>query len=257
MKGLVDRPDSKAWDQHYRFLSSPLPEPLLPAHLISLARGVDYSRLDPRAAELFVTRLLEDWDKIPAPRFAEAIRQECHWPQALGALLEFVRIGARLDILGHGLLKKPQGFALDHWMESLTELCEIHPEEGCEQFFFGNRAFAGKASLEDATRSLTPYLRWGYISQEVPFNKSLRWQGNITLLSEMTRKLRLQEWLEEQRALNDGLPARLSVEAYRNLLGGWVSVRQAQLDLQKFKGLRATGKTRSRRYRIRGQRKQN
>jgi|GEM_PF-6530746 len=248
MKGLPERPSQADWDAHYAFLHQPVPESPTQETLKTLARSIDYARLDPRSAELLVSRLILDWEKIPAPRLAEVVLAHTTWLHALGVILEFVQLGTRLAITGTPC-SRPRQKALHLWCHSLLALCDLHPREGCEQFYLGNRAFASPAAQQDALLSLDPYLQWGYISQEVPFNKAARWQGKITLLPEKARKLRLREWLNSRRQQGNALAPPLTVAAYRAALGGWVSIRQAQLDLKNASGLRARGQTRGRRYR--------
>jgi hypothetical protein len=248
MKGLVARPSAEEWNSHFAFLIQSLPESPSVTDLKALARGIDYARLDPRGAELLVTRLACDWEKIPSGDFAEAILRVTTWLQALGVILEFVSIGAKIGSTGGPPLKGKKQDALRQWCQSLLLLCKIQPQAGCEQFFFGNRAFGGKAAFDDALYSLSPYLKWGYISQEVPFNKASRWQGGVTLLPERTRRLRLKEWLVSRKTSGGERLPPLTVESYRRQMGGWVSIRQAQLDLSRVPRLRAFGKTRGRRY---------
>ena len=247
MKGLTQLPSQGDWDTHYAFLVRALPQSPGTDDLHALARGIDYARLDPRSAELLVSRLISDWDKIPAPRLAEAILEQTTWISALGVILEFVQLGTRLGTTG-APRSRPREKALQLWCRSLIELCNLHPRDGCEQFYLGNRAFASPAAFEDALLSLEPYLKWGYISQEVPFNKAARWQGKVTLLPERSRHIRLQEWLQARRNSDINPTPALTVNRYRTALGGWVSLRQAQIDLKNAPGLRACGQTRGRCY---------
>jgi hypothetical protein len=185
-----------------------------------------WSRFDPRLAEMLVARLSASWASFNPIDVQEALR-DAPWPAALGVLLEQVRI--------YGLSQRAERKRYQSWLS--CAMVSILPARG-ELFFIGQRAFAGKLALADAEFSLRSYRRWGYFGREVLLNKASAREPSTAIAPRVRRRVLLQI-LRRKSAI--------TVSDYMTALRGAVSRRQAQIDL-KNAGLSACGETRSRTY---------
>lgn len=190
-----------------------------------LATYAQWTRFDPQLGEIWISRILKSWRDLSPAHLNHAIRNQ-PWPAALGVLLELAtELGETRDPL---LFKS--------WAD--CALSGVQPHPPAMQYFIGTRAFAGKLMREDAAKSLEPYSRWGFIGRESLFNKSSF--KPRTLISSDRRRAVLNELVATR--------PRLTVADYRQSLDGWVTPRQAELDLANHPGLRRVGNTRARFY---------
>jgi len=195
-----------------------------------LALWIQWARLDPRLAFILLQYLSKNWKKHNPMALHEALAHQ-PWPEALGPLLLFllkeiptIQERSRLKIWGTLVLKD-------------------FNKAPFESYFIGLRAFAGKLLQEDAEKSLSPYLRWGYFSQEnLIQEKNKKKLEKKTLLKKAQRMHILNSLIQSH--------SRFTVKDYRRKLKGLVSVRQAELDLKNHSGLKKVGQTKGRTYSV-------
>ncbi|MCB0386504.1 MAG: hypothetical protein KDD43_14015 [Bdellovibrionales bacterium] len=191
----------------------------------NLALFSQWSRLDPRVGEVLVQFVFHHWREIEPL----SLNQELHkqpWPAAMGVILEFVDLQ----------LKSPDRSCFRHWAALVMN--GVTKQSGWPQFFHGFRSLGGKLMLDDARFSLSPYRKWGFVSQE--------------LLVKTDKKLRRNPWSKEVRLvlLRDLLQRqkRIRIAEYLQLLHYQISTRQAERDLAELKGVHSTGNTKARIY---------
>jgi hypothetical protein len=209
----------KAGDEGFWNPSSP--------SLSELSLLTQWARFDARLAQILVKWLSHHWKQIPAASLNQ-IQKEQPWPAALGPLLEFTRNSIAPSELS--LFQK--------W-----RACALHDFKPApyEQYFLGQRAAGGKEMFKDATQSLKPYGRWGYLSREILDQKKLA-RTSPTLLPIAQRRKTLTSLAKERK--------ELKVSEYRELIGlERLSLRQAERDLKEHPMWKAWGSTRSRVYR--------
>ncbi len=225
MKGLVVIPSIELLATAYGKLQSGFK-----IEISELALWSQWARLDPRLAEQWVDHLEKNWREISPLEFRTAALKQ-PWPASVGLLLEHALL------LGRDRKKFGAQALFRAWCGLVTEGMTRADDE---QFFVGLRAFAGKAMIEDAVASLKLYRKWGYLGREILFNKAaLRIEAAPrTLLSVSARRQKLDEFLDARQ--------RLTTREYRELLGGCVGVRQAEVDLASHPRLKPVGRTRGR-----------
>lgn len=228
MRGLIKIPSEKELLAAYRQLQAPA-RAAKPPSVSSLALWSQWSRLDPRLAEILTAFLGANWSRIPPIEFHQALRSQ-PWPAAGCVLLEQIRS-----------LEPPEDPLFERWYDCVTS--GIEPAHH-ELFFIGLRKFGGRLMRSDAEIPLTPYLRWGYLGREVLRTKSARFQGAVTWVAPETRKRVLDDLIARRRG------GRITVQDYETALGGWVSRRQAQRDLSAHPRLKPRGRTRGKWYSI-------
>jgi hypothetical protein len=194
----------------------------------SLALWSQWSRIDPRLAEILVHHLSQNWKNISPVSLQIHIHKQ-PWPSALAALLEQCS----------ELLQRDQRKHFETWKNCATFGTQKAP---FELFFFGTRGFAGSQAFSDANYSLKTFLKWGYFCRDRLSNKAQA--RPKTCLTPRARRELLTELLRRK--------GRITVNDYIEALGGSVSRRQAELDLKNYPRIRADGKTRNRTYRLPG-----
>jgi hypothetical protein len=230
VKGLTSIPTVSDLSEAYRKLQGGL-EAVSAISIEEWALWSQWSRFDPRLAEQWIAGLVSRWKTIAPTALNEALRA-LPWPAAAGVLLDQAHAYEF-----HGDAPGTQRLFQD-W--SRCVMSGVEPAEG-ELFFLGLRAFAGDAMRQDAVRALKPFRRWGYFGRELLVNKAASRRGRTLVPSEVRRQV-LEELLRSR--------PRISVRDYMESLDWAVSRRQAELDLQKFRKLRAFGNTRNRFYRL-------
>lgn len=224
MKGLEKLPTSDELLHAYNQLQSP-------GNSISsfdLALWSQWTRLDPRLAEILVDWMERNWRTLPPALLHEALLRQ-PWPQVFGVLLEHTAVR----------LKNSQVRKQFHLWYQCTML-DVEPSSG-GQFYIGLRKFSGQEMRKDSELSLRAYLKWGYLGRDLIQNKSSKQVRTL-----IPRKSRLGV-LEEMMRTH----SRFQVKDYLEVLEGKIHPRQAERDLRNHPKLRAIGKTRSRWFIVR------
>lgn len=227
MIGLTQLPSQEQLGAAYQRLQDPQAQ----ITLEQWALWSQWSRLDPRLAEQWITAISQQWRSIPPAQLNGALQKQ-PWPAAAGVLLE----------QGHGFYQasKTERRLYLRWCRCV--MSDVRP--ACdEQYFMGMRAFAGEAMRQDAALALRPYRRWGYLGREILRNKAsqgLLTGRGLTWAPPALRRQVLEALLRTR--------PRITIQDYRAALGGAVGRRQAELDVAQYNGLRAVGKTRNRIY---------
>src|SRR5262245_43177693 len=149
---IASAPSARELQDAYRALIHSQPAP---PDCSQLALFTQWSRHDPRLAELWVRYVWRHWKEINPIELNDRVGRP-KWPAAAAVLVEFVERA----IAGRQL------FA--HWKKAVEE--GIRKAEG-EQFFIGLRKPGGKAMFEDARFSHAEYRKWGFLGRAIPFNK--------------------------------------------------------------------------------------
>jgi len=190
-------------------------KPHLP-NLKELSTFSQWTRLDPRLAEIWVAYVGRHWETINPSELKLEIQTK-RSPAAAAVLLEFVRAGSTSK-------------ALPHWCRVVTEGTLKTTNE---QFFVGLRRIGSEAMLEDAQFPLPQYRKWGFLSREPllrrPTGSSKN--GREQILLELIHKM-----------------PRITTNDYWDAIGKSVSKRQAERDLTNSPRLRCNGETKGRWY---------
>lgn len=221
MKGLPSLPTREELRQAYAQLQGPggIGVELSETRWALLSQ---WTRFDPRLAEIVVGSLASSWERIHPIALHRALLAQ-PWPQAFAVLLEFVTKAIPTE--KEGLYKT--------WKASVTHSLEAVP---WQQFFIGQRAVGGQAMLDDARFASEEYRRWGFLARESLFPKA-RYKAS---LAPETRREILRSLLERT--------SRVTVQDYWQAIGQCVSLRQAERDLKSCPLLRARGRTQARFY---------
>jgi hypothetical protein len=222
--GLLNIPGRLELEKAYSMLLHRVPAT---PNETDLALFAQWSRFDPRLAEIWVSFLVREWERFHPLELRGALLSQ-PWPAAAAVLLEFTAKRVRNRTL------------FPFWHRMVTE---SFPKGNWEQFFIGLRKIAGKAMQDDARFAFSEYRKWGYLGREILLNKS--GQGSIaeegkrthTLLPETRREI-LKEMLTSS--------ARITTDVYWEAIGRCISRRQAERDLESSSIVRACGNTRAR-----------
>ncbi len=230
MKGLEKIPATKNLADAYDTLlgdkvgtGSGIPE-------LKIALWTQWSRFDPRLAEILVEFISRRWEAIPPLPLRKALL-DSPWPSAFGVIFE--------NTLSAGLIPPGQRRVFRHW--GAVVLSGVAPASN-EQFFFGIRKVGGSEMMKDVVESSKSYLKWGYFGRELLLNKAAPSESR-TELPATARERFLRELISGRN--------RITVNDYREALDHRVSRRQAELDLARSKDLIPVGNTRGRFYRVR------
>ena len=224
MKGLVEIPSLSDSQYAYQQLQTRA-EAITVAQL---ALWTQWARLDPRLAEQWIVHVSKFWKSYSAIEWNLSLRSQ-PWPCAAGPLFEQVRSLLLRDRAEKNLFSK--------WFQCVMR--KIDPASG-EQYFVGLRAFGGALMQKDAAQTLLPYQRWGYCGREILVNKSTS-KTFPTLSPAEIRKRILTELIEKGNSIR--------TQDYLDALGGAMSRRQAELDLQHHPNLKSFGNTQAKTYR--------
>ncbi|MBI4404620.1 MAG: hypothetical protein HY537_10685 [Deltaproteobacteria bacterium] len=193
-----------------------------------LARYSQWSRFDPRLAEICVIYLSNTWEKLNPISLRKALLME-PWPSAQAVLFEFVS-----QVIA--TLKKEQLRLFRCWSRTVTL---GFAKAFTEQFFIGLRQLGATTMTDDARFSLAEYCKWGYLSREILIPKGRRAQsGRSFSLTHETRQEILKSLLEKS--------TRITTEDYWKALEHCISRRQAERDLTSNQLLKPKGHTKAR-----------
>ena len=194
------------------------------AGIKDIVRFSQWSRFDPRLAEICVFYFSREWKRInPMELRTAALNGGA--AAVIAVFFEFTR----------KIIKKedPSSFLLfECWRKLVT--INMQKAQG-ELFFIGLRQLGGKAMEEDAIYASDEFRKWGFLSQENLIPKSV---GGI--LSPSTRNELLKAFLLKSN--------RIRINDYWHLIGKCISRRQAERDLQKSTLLQSKGKTKGKYY---------
>ncbi len=189
-----------------------------------------WSRLDPRLAEILTGYLDEHWSGLPMGATIQALTQH-PWPRALCVLLRFVHL-SMLDSSSAKILK--------HFIDAIEER---FPIDSYQLFFIPLQKPNRVIQKQEVEWRIGPYLQSGFIGSQSLLVK-MKAPTNRTLLRKVDRGKILAELFSKQKIV--------TVNDYRKACKNLISVRQAQRDLVELKGeLRAKGYTRGRQYIVR------
>jgi hypothetical protein len=225
MKGLRQMPSA----ENFRLGYGHLQHKREPVSSISLALYSQWGRFDPRFAEVLVAYLFEHWQAFsPLEMNQELLKVP--WPQAFGVYVEHVRQLIKLRKVGRQELE---------CFKAWSTLCLKGIEPTSTQLFFiGIEKIGGHRVQGAYERSTRAYAKWGYLSQEILFNK------HRAVQSTQISKDRRQKTIE--KLISAGKP--FSVEDYRSALNWGISQRTAQRDLAYEPRLSSRGHTRKKQY---------
>lgn len=220
MKGLKALPSINDLLGAYNQLQSA--DELLPADQLALYS--QWSRLDPRMAQIMVEHLILYWRQIRLGELQDELQKQ-PWPRAILVLLYFANLA----------IPKPDQKRLHHIIEALEKnLPPIPP-----QLFFISLQGINRTIIDEETRYPTlPYRLSGFIGSQSLLGRS-RWPKDKTVLGPKERRVILEQLLGDR----DQVTVADYISACKNL----VSRRQAQRDLSAL--AHATGFTRNRVYR--------
>lgn len=187
-----------------------------PPDLTRLVFLISWARFDPRLAEIWVEYLKTHWAKI-LPMEMRRLVLESPSPAACGVLLEFCE--PQKD---HALFK--------YWKKIITLAL---PKAENELFFIGLRQIGGAEMERDVIWATREYTRWGYLGRE-----NLGGKARPLHLPKPLRYKILQDLLRSR--------PRISTRDYQNALGGNLSMRQLERDLNSAPFLKGQGSTRAR-----------
>jgi hypothetical protein len=229
MRGLIEAPTFASLERAYAALQS---STAISAEELGL--WSQWSRFDPRLAELFVAFLAARWKTADWVSLRGVLETQ-PWPTAFGVLAE--------NALAGNLLPRSERSMFRRWNATiLTGLARGRNE----LFFFGTRKIGGREMFRDAAESAVTYLRWGYLGRDLLVSKAnpraFASRGK-TLVPAPARK-RLLDELARTRT-------RFTIGDYQSALDYGVSRRQAELDLARHPGIVGVGNTRARFYRRR------
>lgn len=225
MKGLTKLPNKNDMSRAAHVIqqcTGPLPAR-------KLALFSQWSRLDPRFAEIMVRHLADSWSAIPGGDLLKALNSQ-PWPRAILVLLWFAeRLVPRTD------RKHFQCFA-----RALADSLDLMPTTTPQLFFIPlQRPNSVVMDAEVSFRS-KPYLKAGYIGSQSLLSRA-QWPREQTFLRPNERLRILKNLLRQKE--------QITVNDYREACKGMVSRRQAQRDLAQTADY--SGFTQRRRYRAR------
>ncbi len=227
MKGLDKIPSAQDLSKTYDFLQFTKTH----ASESELALWSQWTRFDPRLAEIFITYILKNWTRINPVQLNLQIKTQA-WPSVFGVLMEQALM----------TISNADKTLFRHWKRCV--MTSISPAPW-ELYFIGTRAFAGSEMRKDVEYSLNLYKRWGYFGRDYFLNHSKKLTSNSTHMDQKTR-LKILKNLTLKKE-------RITIHDYLIALNGGSTQRQAQRDLQKCQFLKKTGQTRARFYRLKKQ----
>lgn len=226
--GLPNIPERLELERAYSILLHRYPAS---AKETELALFSQWSRFDPRLAEIWVSFLVQEWERLNPIELRKAVLQQ-PWPAAAAVLLEFAgkKVPHNMSSLFHS------------WSRIVTENI---PKGNCEQFFIGLRRLGGQAMQDDARFAFSEYRKWGYLGREILINKggrvpaagTTRAPPTHTILAETRREI-LKDMLTTS--------SRVTTDLYWEAIGRCLSRRQAERDLRNSSLLKKCGNTRAR-----------
>lgn len=190
-------------------------------------------RFDPRIGELWLTKFSADWKTI-LPVELQAQNMKLSSPAVLGVLL---------DQYEAFFCPLPEIQTFKNWKHLvMSGVRQAHHET----FFIALHTFAGYELKLDVERSLKFYSKWGFFGRAIFVNKadSGRIPTEKTRVSKARRLVVLKEFIQAK--------SRFTARDYKQSLGGSVSSRVAQNDINTFVNLgriNCLGETKNKTYR--------
>lgn len=220
MKGLEALPSMTDLLDAYNRLQSA--DELLPADQLALYS--QWSRLDPRLAQIMVEHLARHWRQIRSGELWDELQKQ-PWPRAILVLLRFAELA----------VPKSEEKKLRHIIQALDEDLPAIPP----QLFFIFLQGPNRMVVDEEVRYRTlPYRLSGFIGSQSLLGRS-RWPADKTFLAPNDRRRILTRLLRDHD--------QVTVADYMAACKHLVSRRQAQRDLMAT--ARASGFTRNRIYR--------
>lgn len=221
MMGLESIPTLKNLSRAYQKLQS-APQKVLSKEWVLWSQ---WARFDARLAEQLVLGMFNHWKKISAIELNARLR-ESPWPAAFGVILDHAILGFAKGDSNQKIFKAWAALVMSGIVKA-----------NFEQFFIGTTGFGSLGMRQRSSSPTKPYLVWGYLGNDFLWNKQ---KPTKTITSKWARLNMLNELTKKQK--------RISVQDYRNMLGGTIGLRQAERDLAKYPRLKAVGNTRGRYY---------
>jgi hypothetical protein len=201
VKGLLFIPDHRQLEQAYNeFLGKML-------SCEQLSQYSQWSRFDPRLAEIWVKWVSENWTQLNPLELRKELNKQA-WPSAAAVLIEFLVPNLADRTFSKSVFLK--------WKDILligTRNAHF------EQFFIGNRSIGGTLMLRDAQHAAPQYLKWGYLARENLWNK----KNAISPRNYEERMLACKSLFNKVD--------RITTDQYLELIQHTVSKRQAERDL--------------------------
>ena len=221
MKGLKKTPSEKKLSQVYSILQTETVSEK------QIALYSQWSRLDPRLAEILIQHLSLRWKHYHPIKLNSILRSQT-WPAALGVLLNHVPIYHQQKTTNW---KEESLF--NSWSHCVMN--SIPPAKN-ELFFIDLYKPGSKFLYREAFYSTKMYKKYGYLGKELLINKA---KPSIkTLIPLNQRQAILSELLETRKTL--------TVKEYLSELQ--IPPKQAQRDLKNHPQLRSYGNTRNRKF---------
>lgn len=187
-----------------------------------LARYCNWSRFDPRLAEIITSYFARQWKVIP-PAALNLEILKTPWPQAFCVLVEAAYFEQPK--------KTKKLFSL--WKNAAC--FGIRPID-FQDFFIGVGKLQSQVKEKASEFPLHYFEKWGFYGYEelIPQHKS-NTQKPQTILSKKLRKLRLSQFLNNH--------TRFRLQEYIEFLGQHVTARQAQRDISEHEDIKKIGNT--------------
>ncbi len=189
-------------------------------------KAVSICRLDARLAQILVQFLIQYYSQLN-PFKIYLLRENLLFPETLGVLVEFAKAASA-------------NAAFKAW--SASALFELKPSTW-QMFFIQSSRPKPERDLKIIQRSLKPYVKWGFFSDEdlYPSKKNLgAKKKSYSLLSKSQRLKILKELLNKNKSI--------TVNDYIEACAGQIHRRAAERDLQSIKGIQSRGNTRTKVY---------
>ncbi len=221
LDGLKQLPNLENLETAYLSLIHEQPDRPKVSDLVKFSQ---WSRLDPRLAEIWVQYIGRHWSSLNPLELRTAVASQ-PWPAAVGLLLDFSQEIVEAEA------KQVKVFKI--WKRLIVDGIVRANDE---QFFLGLRHLGGAEMLDDARLSVERYRRWGFLGREnlIPKKSSEGFVGREQ------RKEILSDLLAQSR--------RITTHQYWQELGRCISKRQAERDLRENSALRGRGRTKARYY---------
>lgn len=208
----------------------------LPVSAGELSVFSQWSRFDPRLAEIYVSFLAREWEKLNPIELRKSLLHQ-RWPSAAAVLLEFAE-----KLITNSTSEDNTTDLFRLWRRVVTEKL---PKGNWEQFFIGLRKLGGQAMQEDARFAFSEYRKWGYLGRDILINKgggsSAKGKGKTTPTHSLSPETR-REILTSLCAAHP----RITTQLYWNAIHQCISRRQAERDLESSPLLRTRGSTKGR-----------
>ena len=227
--GWIHIPDEAQLEKAYNaLLHSTTPKP----NSDELAQYANWSRFDPRLAEIWVGYMAEHWQEIN-PLELRTMALKSPWPATLGVLLEFSKTLVQTNP------KSPvENQLYKHWNKLVVTSL---PPAKSELYFIGLRPLGSAETLNDASLSSLEYEKWGYLSREnLLAKKRVAGSSRISRISCISKDKRLAILIDLVK-----VGRLLRTPDYWDAIDRCISLRQAERDIKNSGYFKSKGQTRS------------